>query len=209
MISIYTMKLSGIRGKEAALLLSASPRRREKAQRFLREDERLRCLAAGYLMQHCLPGYAEERLRTGRDGKPFLTSGPAFSLSHGGEYVILGVTDEAPSIGVDVEPIREMAWYQPILPRFLTVEEQNVVGFDAEKAVQAWTRKESFYKCVGEGFSDFSELPSVLNEVVFWNGSTYQLKSWRDDGHMFSVALQREDAAQPVEISLIPCVCLL
>ena len=131
MISIYTMKLSGIRGKEAALLLSASPRRREKAQRFLREDDRLRCLAAGYLMQHCLSGYAEDRLRTGRDGKLFLTGGPAFSLSHGGEYVILGVTDEAPSIGVDVEPIREMAWYQPILPRFLTVEEQNAVGMQS------------------------------------------------------------------------------
>lgn len=71
MIEVRTMKLSAFRDKEEFLYSEASRQRRERASRFIHRDDRLRCLAAGYLMKHCLPGYSEALLHTGVDGKPF------------------------------------------------------------------------------------------------------------------------------------------
>ena len=81
MTEVYTMELSELRDKEELLMESADSRRKEKAGRFLHLDDRLRCLSAGSLLKKHLPGYAEERLKIGKDGKPFLPGGPAFSLS--------------------------------------------------------------------------------------------------------------------------------
>ena len=63
MIEVCAMKLSGIRNREEYLYGEADRQRRTKALRFIRADDRLRCLAAGYLMKRCLPGYREEASR--------------------------------------------------------------------------------------------------------------------------------------------------
>ena len=188
MIEIYTARLSEIRNKEKYLLETAGRQRKEKALRFLQADDRLRCLAAGYLLKQHLPGYSEEMLRTGKEGKPFLPGGPAFSISHGGDFVVLAVDGSSEGIGVDVEPIREMEYYKTILPYAMTDTEKRTVGEDAKCAVRIWTRKESLYKCVGEGVSDFLELPEVLEDQVFFFGKLCRLHSWEREGHMFSVA---------------------
>ena len=202
---VYILRLSDLRDQEEYLLDSADCQRKEKALRFIRKDDYLRSLAAGYLMKKYLPGFSEDRLRTGKDGKPFLAGGPAFSISHAGDYVVLAWDGNADGIGVDVEPIREMEYYQPILPFYTTTEEQKAIGNDAQKAVWIWTRKESLYKCVGEGISDFRELPDVLEDQALFSGILCCLRSWKKSGHMFSIAWRGLDKSRkfhvkPVEI---------
>ena len=136
-IEVRTIKISDIRDKEKFLLDSVGRQRREKALRFHYADDRLRCLAEGYLMKQYLPGFSEKLIAFGREGKPFLPGGVPFSISHGGNYAVLAWCEGAEGVGVDVEPIRDMEYYRPILPHFMTI----------------WTRKESLYKCVGEGIS--------------------------------------------------------
>ena len=189
MIEVCAMKLSGIRNREEYLYGEADRQRRTKALRFIRADDRLRCLAAGYLMKRCLPGYREELLYTGTNGKPFLRGGPAFSISHGGDYVVLAWDEAAEGVGVDVEPVMEMECYQEILPFYATEDEQKAIGKDARKAVWVWTRKECLYKCVGEGISDVLELPEVLEELVLFQGKSFFLESLEREGHLFSFAL--------------------
>lgn len=184
------MELSGLRGREKFLYNEADARRRHKASRYLRADDRLRCLAAGCLMKHCLPDYSEDRLYYGPDGKPFLRDGVSFSISHGGNYVMLAWCDAAEGIGVDVEPIREFEYYRQIIPRTMTAREQKFVGEDAGAAVRIWTRKESLYKCVGEGITDFRELPEVLEDRVVFLGRSCDLLSREKENHFFSVALR-------------------
>lgn len=190
MTEIYTLRLPELREKESFLLDSAGGRRKEKALRFIQRDDRLRSLAAGYLMQKYLPGYSEDRLETGKQGKPFLRGGPAFSLSHGGQYVALAWDEAAEGVGIDVEPIEAMETYRPILSFYATAEEQKAIGSDAAEAVRIWTRKESLYKCVGEGISDFRELPAALEDQVTFSGMPCRLSSWEEDRHMFSIALR-------------------
>ncbi len=194
------MRLPPLRGREEELLGIVGERRREKALRFFRADDRLRCLAAGYLMREYLPGFSEERLTAGRDGKPFLPGGAAFSVSHGGDYAVLALCEGAAGVGVDVEPIREMAFYREILPRYTTPEEREAVGESAEKAVWVWTRKESLYKCFGEGVSDLGELPAVLEDRAALFGQPCRLRSWGRAGHVFSAAVR--GSGRPFELTV-------
>ena len=197
MIEVRTMELSQLCDREARLYSDADAQRRERASRYVHADDRLRCLAAGYLMKHCLPGYSASHLRKGPDGKPFLAGGVPFSLSHGGNYIVLAWCEDAPDIagvGVDVEPVRDMAYYQAILPCFMTAEERSTAGGDAAQAVRIWTRKESLYKCSGEGVSDFLQLPPVHHDRVLFQGKPARLTSWEACGHSFSAALWGSDA---------------
>ena len=67
-------------------------------------------------------------------------------------------------------------------------------GGDAAQAVRIWTRKESLYKCSGEGVSDFLQLPPVLHDRVLFQGKPARLTSWEACGHSFSAALWGSDA---------------
>ena len=59
-------------------------------------------LGAGLLLSSLLGVHADADLSMGAYGKPFLTCGkPEFNLSHSGEHVLLGVSDQP--IGVDME----------------------------------------------------------------------------------------------------------
>ena len=202
MTEVRVMKLPEIRKSEDFLYAAVSVRRREKASRFIQRDDRLRCLAAGYLMEYCLPGWSEQLYYTGREGKPFLQGGVPFSLSHGGDYVVLAWQDGAAGIGIDVEPIRELDYYLDIFPAAMTEEEQKAAAVNAAAAVRIWTRKESLYKCVGEGISDFRELPQVLEERVVFRGMPCRLRSWEEEGHSFSVAVRGPD--EPVRLAVRP-----
>ena len=200
MIEVRAMKLSALRDREEFLYSEASRQRRERAARFLHRDDRLRCLAAGYLMKHCLPGYSEALLHTGADGKPFLKNGVPFSITHGGEYIALAWCEDAGGIGIDVEPIREMDYYRAMLPYFMTAGEIQAAGDRAGDAVRIWTRKESLYKSIGEGISDFRELPEVLADCVRFFGMSFRLTSWETEGHSFSAALRGFDKPMALRI---------
>ena len=207
-VEVRTIRISDIRDKEKFLLDSVGGQRREKALRFYYADDRFRCLAAGYLMKQYLPGFSEKIIAFGRDGKPFLPGGVPFSISHGGNYVVLAWCEGAEGVGVDVEPIRDMEYYRPILPRFMTMTERSAAGDDARKAVYIWTRKESLYKCIGEGISDFSELPEVLEDDVNFCGMPCRLKSWEKEEHIFSSALRNSKGMYGItikEVSRLTC----
>ena len=99
MTEVRVIRISELQESEDLLFGSVSERRRQKASRFLQKDDRLRSLAAGYLMEHCIPGWSEARFYTGRDGKPFLLNGVPFSVSHGGDYAAVAWCDGAEGIG--------------------------------------------------------------------------------------------------------------
>ena len=188
MIEIFTIKLSEVQNEEDYLFRCTDKLHRDRAMRFRQKDDRLRCLAAGYLMKHYIPDFSEELISIGKQGKPTLINAVAFNISHAGDYVVLAVCNEVSGVGVDVEPVGEMDCYRDILSYAMTEKEVQFIGEDAHKAVCIWTRKESLYKCVGEGIEDFAELPEVTNEQVLFSGHLCRIRSWESDGHMFSVA---------------------
>ena len=194
MTKIYAIRLSDITDKENILIKIVGNRRREKTKRFIRAEDRLRSLAVGYLMAIYLPGFSEDRLSIGKDGKPFLEGGIAFNVSHGGNFIVLAWDDSTEGIGIDVEPITKMDYLKDILPMYATTREQESIGEDVKKALWVWTRKESLYKCIGEGITDPLELPEVLEDKVRFFGKICHLKTIEKEGHIFSVALNGGDS---------------
>ena len=102
-------------------------------------------LGAGLLLSSLLGVHTDADLSVGAYGKPFLTCGkPEFSLSHSGEHVLLGVSDQP--IGVDMER-RDRQVPEAVQRRMCLPEEK---GLDP---LQVFTRKECAMKLTGLGFS--------------------------------------------------------
>lgn len=166
------------------------PARRAKTKGFHKEEDRLRSLYAGLLLQNILGIRDESRLAYNPWGKPFCAGGPEFSLAHGGDYVILGVEEQA--VGVDVERIGE---FDPAVAQETLRQEELTWVRDEEQArrlYMLWTRKESIMKAAGKGFSlppqSFSVLPAA-GPVLSVDGADYGVQTWVSANHAFSAAV--------------------
>ena len=128
-------------------------KRREIANKYCKEKDRLRAIAAGLLLQlgflELEPECLSELTRPvqiqyikGTHGKPFWDRDvmekeyPSkkywhFNLSHSGDYVVLVIADR--EIGVDVQEFRD--------------------GVKYPGGIQEFCRTEAYVKCTGEGFA--------------------------------------------------------
>jgi 4'-phosphopantetheinyl transferase len=101
------------------------------------------------------PGALE--FRTGDHGKPYLPGGPAFNVSHSGEWWLLGWA-EGGRVGVDVEVARQLDDLEAVARRSFHPEEFARVmartGSERSAAFfRVWSRKEAFIKAVGLGLA--------------------------------------------------------
>ena len=135
--------------------------RRDRIQSFLRIEDKTRCLVAGLLLRHICGVTNDNQLSYGKYGKPYLKNNKIFfSLSHSGEYVVLGISDC--EIGIDIEKI--CPYDNSISNRFFTKEENDWLKKQGnDKAFyKLWTAKESVMKLTGEGLNLSPESFSVL-----------------------------------------------
>ncbi|WP_404360477.1 4'-phosphopantetheinyl transferase family protein [Methylotuvimicrobium sp. KM1] len=104
-------------------------------------------------------------------GKPFVafgnTYGIRFNLAHSGDYMAVGVGN-AYDIGIDIEVWSDRVDYHGIMALCFS-EEETRFWSDLPKERQKeffyklWTRKESFIKAVGLGFSlDVSQVETAV-----------------------------------------------
>jgi 4'-phosphopantetheinyl transferase len=137
---------------------------RARASRFVREDDRRRFVLShselrrrlGTLLERA-PG--ELRFEAGAHGKPRLRGAGGdvrFSLSHSGDYVLIGIA-RGREVGVDIECRREVDALALARRFFARTESARLEGLDPGTRTAAffriWTRKESFVKATGLGFS--------------------------------------------------------
>ena len=147
---IYITDIRPLTPHEEELTQLLPPLRREKTRQYLQQKDRLRCLAGGLLM---------ERITKGREvlyekyGKPYLSEGPFFNLSHTGDYVCLAVSETSP-VGIDIEQHRS----EDFLSLGKTAFHADEIDYlekelTAERFFTIWTLKESYAKMFGTGFS--------------------------------------------------------
>jgi 4'-phosphopantetheinyl transferase len=135
----------------------------QRAGRYRREIDRKNfVLGRAAVRALIMGGDAGEPIRFGLRGKPYVTGGPVFNLSHSGRVVALAIGTAEP-VGIDIEVIK---WFEPGL--------LDVVCNDAEKRwilsqhttaafYRCWTRKEAVLKAAGLGLvSDLSKIGSSM-----------------------------------------------
>jgi 4'-phosphopantetheinyl transferase len=184
-VDVWLVALDG--EQPDAVPLSAAER--ERAARFVRDEDRRRWVAARAALRTLLAAYADAdpralRFEEGPHGKPALAGGgvaggePAggarvsggvtglrFNLSHSGDTALIAVARDR-EVGVDVELPRRAVDHVAIARRVLAaVEATRIEAIEdpqqRERAfLHAWVRWEAVLKCRGTGIGGAERAPS-------------------------------------------------
>jgi 4'-phosphopantetheinyl transferase len=166
-LDVWVLSVSGVRADQADVSV-LDERERERAAKFVRDVDRHSYLAAHIALRHVLGrhlGLPPEQLAFARlacpncgapHGRPTLAEAdPAihFSLSHGGDLVLVGVA--ATPVGVDVEEVPDPRVAADLTARLHPAEQREIAAAARSEVAFArvWTRKEAYLKGIGTGLS--------------------------------------------------------
>ncbi len=150
-----------------ALKQVLAPDERERADRFVRAEDRTRFIVGRGVLRTILGRYLDLdprhlQFRYNPFGKPAIEPAAGgelirFNVSHSGDIVLYAITSGR-EIGVDVERIRPDFGTEEIAQRFFSGREVATLrGLPASCRLEAffacWTRKEAYLKARGEGLS--------------------------------------------------------
>ncbi|OHX34443.1 hypothetical protein BJL95_17420 [Methylomonas sp. LWB] len=143
-----------------AEVLSADERARAAAFKFAHLRDRY--VVGRGLLRQTLASYtgsdpAGLRFRVGEFGKPALSGGPGFNVSHTADALLIAVADAA-DIGIDIEAVKPARDLSGLAERCFSVDEYAVwLSLAESERVAAfyrlWTKKEAFVKAVGRGIA--------------------------------------------------------
>ena len=150
MVYVYAIDIKALPDpkENPALLHQLSSSRRRKVMKYLRADDRKRCMGAGILLAEILPPIwgSTEKITYGPAGKP-QAENVHFNLSHSGNLVICAVGGKA--VGCDIEKIEKEP--EGVAERFFHRNEAEYLQKFPEPERSAmffrlWTWKESYVK---------------------------------------------------------------
>ena len=169
MIQIRCFDIEQLQPEDYKMLYArASLERRQRADRYLKQEDRVRCLVAEAMLRR-IPGFDQEDLARTPGGKPYLQGNDRlhFNLSHSGRWVALAWGDSP--LGIDIEQIQMDAGKEEIARRYFRSDEQAYVfavpGDErARRFYRVWTMKESYLKYLGTGIDRPLNSFSVLSD---------------------------------------------
>ena len=180
-VKLYLTDARSLTGRLVDVMPLLPAKRRNEAEAFVEEKDRLLHCAAGLLLRCILNVRQDSDLVYGEYDKPELANGQGyFSLSHAGHYAALAVSDHP--VGVDIEPIVK----PQVLPRkMLTLEEMKWLEDhpSPEAFCILWTRLESALKADGCGLALEQREFSLL-----CGGSPWYWDTLIHDGHLLTIA---------------------
>ena len=119
------------------------------------EKRRIERLAGRFLLKHLQSDFPLQGILPDAEDKPRIPDNQYFfSISHSWPYVAAVISPYADA-GVDIQ-----CWHPRMLTlrhKFLSPEEQALVGDDEQKITLAWCAKEAAYKWQGRRGVEFSE----------------------------------------------------
>lgn len=150
----------------------ASMSRKKRADRYMRHEDKLRCVAADGLLRYAVDKALHQSdfmVEQDSNGKPYLQGVADFhyNLSHSGQWVVIAYG--ATEVGVDVQSFKAVG-IEGIARRSFTADEQAYVlgaagNRQKERFFRIWTGKESYLKYLGTGMRQSLDSFSVLSEL--------------------------------------------
>ncbi len=197
-VVIYILHILQVKEHLSFVSSFVDPKRKEKAERYAFENDKLLSLGAGYLLKKYLP---KGEIKENENGKPFLHGGPFFNLSHSGEYIIFAKHDSR-DIGIDIQRIDEN---RTNAIRYVLNEEEKIID-DPKALFQIWSNKESLIKCISSGLKDIKHVDGLpLEGVRVIDGEEYYSKPMIYDDYSLSLTLKGNESfnikIQPITIN--------
>ena len=197
-VDVFILNASLIKDNYDFVLSFVDKNRKEKALKYVHENDRYLSLGAGYLLKKYLP---KGEIKENENGKPYLDNGPYFNISHSKEYVVLAISNTR-ALGVDIEYIDSNR--VDAVEYVLTKEEKDIV--DPKTLFMIWSNKESLIKCNSNGLKDIKDVSGLpLEGVRKVNDECYYTRSTIYDNYALSVTLKGKE---PFEINKINIVYL-
>ena len=188
-VRAYWMDPSDLASLAGAVLPRIHERYRVKFEKLRLPQGKEGALAAGLLLAEFAGAGPESDLRVSGQGKPFLSRGPFFSLSHSDAAVLLAVSESMP-LGADLErPGRADA---RILRRVSALDPD---GMSDRERTEEWTRVEASLKLQGTGF--YADPKAVDRTKVFF-------VSGEAGEHLFTVAAEKSFELELFETEFVP-----
>jgi phosphopantetheinyl transferase len=125
--------------------------------------KRLQHLAGRFLLKELYPDFPLALIKIADTRKPFLANDVYhFSISHCGDYAAV-IVSKKNRVGIDIESVTDKI--QRIIPKYLTVQEQQLLSADAisKNATLLWSVKEAIFKWKGSGGVDFKKHINIQN----------------------------------------------
>lgn len=212
MIRAWALNLSGLNETDLLPVRSfISGERRERADRFRFEADRIRCIAAeGFLLYLLNTEYGigpnKVAIEQDENGKPFLKkpegTGLMFNLSHAGDWLVCALGDGC--VGVDVEQVREadtVLAKAVMTPKELTDWRNMEESLRAPAFCRLWTLKESYSKFLGIGLSmEFSRVQMITEEnglLVPSGDDGCRLRNCRlGEDYFFSLCVEKKNCRE-------------
>lgn len=165
---------------------------RQKALRFVRNEDRARSAVSSVLMlSEAVKEYGSARIFRTEYGKPFIKDGFEFNISHSGDFAAY-VRGDLP-VGVDIEqalPINIADFASFLTP----AEYSDITCADdpCQKFYEVWTIREAFSKAAGKGLSLFEEDYSIdyASKTAHYNGTEYRFSAMRLNGYSLAVCAE-------------------
>ena len=206
---IHTIHIDQVRGMDLRWMEQAMPARWERAQRFVRERDRLLCLGAGVLLRMKAGVGSERELTFNEHGKPFAAGRNWFSLSHSGD--LSAIVIDRGRVGMDMEYVGS-PFPAEAAERIFTKDELSHIGNALQEEgepigrlqdramYRLWTMKESMLKAIGVGLamdpSSFSVLPALSGDPVTVGDDKWYIAGGESGGYCYSVC-REEPTEQP------------
>ena len=161
--SVVALDIPAAAQADARRLLS--PEEAERADAFLRDQDRAHFTAARAWLRRSLGAYLgcapdSVAFAYGEQGKPRLADAEAgarldFNLSHAGGHALLAVSAGVP-LGADIEAVRPVE--EKVAERFFSAAEvRALLALPAAARLdgffRCWTRKEAYLKALGSGLA--------------------------------------------------------
>lgn len=131
------------------------PERRSRLFSYRKQEDRMRCAAAGLLLWEHIYQHDFTRCSISRNpyGKPILSNGDYFNLSHTGSLAMLVVHNNP--IGCDLQvPSKAILSRHVFHPHELQCLQALPEGPQRDRLfLRLWTAKEAFLKAIGTGLS--------------------------------------------------------
>lgn len=145
-------------------------------------------IATYYLIKKYVMKNSKHKISFNKYGKPYIKDSINFNISHSGDYVIIALSNKN-EIGVDIERIKKIKYYNRISNKFFTKEECDYINNDINKFYKIWTRKESFYKCIGTGFNKYDKNLSIIKNNITYKNKKYIIKTKKINDYYISTTI--------------------
>jgi 4'-phosphopantetheinyl transferase len=165
-------------------------RTRELAERYVVTRSLVRIVLSDRL------GVAARELQVSRTdtGKPVITGGIHFNVSHSGDLILLALSERR-AVGVDVERRREVQRVQSLRNRWLGESERaqmdRLVAHGARESdafLRIWSLKEARLKALGVGISGASGVALDSIDAQPLDALLDALTPSRDEGYVGAIA---------------------